>query len=193
VHLRPDGKRWDWASLLSEASSRDRARIMRDGTMPALESLAGWDFAGANTLRATRIVGIRKFIKGFYEGPPRTRAGPEPFIQGFNVVVQQNADAEPHLAKPSIEKPKRHGFYRVHPVRPADTDSLYANALLLDYSLGGNPWYDPSRVLRDYLVQVYPDDPNLLLGHAFAAVLGVRIPLSYFVLSRLREHSFRGA
>ncbi len=165
---------------------------MRDGTMPAFESLAGREFAGVNTLRVTRLVGIRKFIKGFYAGPARTTGGPEPFIQGYNIVVQQNGDDEPHLARPSAERPKRHGFYRVHRVRPADTDSIYANALLLDYSLGGNPWYDPSKVLRDYLVQVYPDDPELLLGHAFVALLGVRLAMSFFVLSRRNEHTYTG-
>ena len=41
-------------------------------------------------------------------------------------------------------------------------------------------------------MQVYPDDPDLLLGKAYLNILGLRIPTNYFVLERLHEHSFRG-
>ena len=68
-------------------------------------------------------------------------------------------------------------------------DSYYPNSLLLDYSKGGNGLFGPP--LRDYIVQVYPDDPDLLLGKAYIA-LGLRIPTNYFVLKRLHEHDFRG-
>ena len=69
-------------------------------------------------------------------------------------------------------------------------DARYPNALLLDYSLGGNGLFGPP--LRDYVVQVYPDDPDLLLGKAYLALAGLRIPLSFFVLKRLRSHDFAG-
>ena len=69
-------------------------------------------------------------------------------------------------------------------------DARYPNSLLLDYSLGGNGLFGPP--LRDYVVQIYPDDPTLLLGKAYLALVGLRIPLSFFVLKRLREHDFAG-
>jgi hypothetical protein len=62
--------------------------------------------------------------------------------------------------------------------------------LLLDYGLGGNGLFGPP--LRDYIVQVYPDDPDLLLGKAYLAFGSLRIPVSFFVLQRLRTHAFQG-
>lgn len=189
--LRPDGSRWDQLSLVREADDAARAAIMESGGAPALEDLVGWEFAGINTGWLAGIGGVRKFKKGFYEGPARA-AGPEPFVQGYNVPVRQNGVGQPHVAKPSDAAPKRFGFYRVHRVQPGARDSKYPKALLLDYSLGGNFALDPANLLRDYVVQVHPDDPELLLGRAYAALLGMRIPVSYFVLKRMNRHDFRG-
>ena len=69
-------------------------------------------------------------------------------------------------------------------------DARYPNALLLDYSLGANGLFGPP--LRDYIVQVYPDNPDLLLGKAYLALFGLRIPTNYFVLERLHQHDFTG-
>ena len=73
---------------------------------------------------------------------------------------------------------------------PAATGGEFA-PYVIDYGLGGNG-LDPSSLLRDYLVQVHPADPDLLLGHAFLAIVGLRIPVSYFVLRRARSHDFHG-
>jgi hypothetical protein len=71
----------------------------------------------------------------------------------------------------------------VAPVDPAARDNRYLQALLLDYGAGGNAWYDPSRPIRDYLVQV---DENLLLGRAFLALGPLRASArTYFVLEPL--------
>lgn len=183
-------KRYSWLEILREIGQGERETLMMRGTAPRFEDLVGWEFAGANSLSLTRLVGIRKFVKGFYEGPPRSKVGPEPFVQGYNVVVRQNGDDAPHEYVPSDARPKRHGYYRVHAVQPGARDARYPNAVLLDYSLGGNGVFGPP--LRDYLVQVYPDDPDLLLGKAYLALAGMRIPLSFFVLRRLRKHDFTG-
>jgi hypothetical protein len=188
--LKPDGDRYTWLEILREMSNGQREAIMRSGVAPAFEDLVGWEFGGANTPPIFRLVGIRKFCKGFYEGPPRAARGPEPFIQGYNVPVKNDGDEDPHVLEPSPENPKRFGFYRVHRVVEGARDDRYPNALLLDYSLGGNGLFGPP--LRDYLVQVYPDDPDLLLGKAYLNVLGLRIPTSYFVLKRLHRHDFSG-
>lgn len=185
------GRRFTWSEILKDVGHGQREALMLNGTAPRFTDLVGWEFAGANALTLTRLIGIRKFVKGFYEGPLRgPSGGPTPFIQGYNVDVRQNGDEEPHIAKPSEEKPKRHGFYRVHAVDPAARDSRYPNALLLDYGLGGNGLFGPP--LRDYLVQVYPDDPDLLLGKAYVALAGLRIPVSFFVLKRMRKSTFAG-
>ncbi len=190
VALKPDGDRYTWLEILQDMSNGQREAIMRTGVAPRFEDLAGWEFGGGNAVPLFRLLGIRKFVKGFYEGPPRAPQGPEPFIQGYNVDVAGNADDEPHLMKPSPESPKRYGFYRVHRVVEGARDDKYPNALLLDYGLGGNGLFGPP--LRDYLVQVYPDDPDLLLGKAYLNILGLRVPSNFFVLKRLHRHSFTG-
>ncbi len=187
--LAPSGERGTWLSRMERASSADLERVMLAGTPPDTKGLVGWEWSGGNCVRLYSLLGIRRFVKGFYDGPPRDR-GPEPFVQGYNIASPGlPLDAAPRY-KPSDEAPHRYGFYRVHaPVRGA-RDSRYENAVLLDYGLGGNGLFGPP--LRDYVVQVYPDDPDLLLGKAYGAIGPIRIPLNYFVLSRWRKHEFRG-
>ncbi|MEM9194274.1 MAG: hypothetical protein AAGF12_34175 [Myxococcota bacterium] len=187
--LRNNGERWDQLGLVQEASDIDRQAIMREGKPPEFDHLVGWEFAGINT--GTLAAPVRKFIKGFYDGPSRGK-GPEPFIQGYNIPVRQDGVQKPHRAKPSADRPKRFGFYRVY--RPVSgVDQRYPNSIFLNYGLGGNPVVDPGSLLRDYVVQVYDDDPTLLLGHAFLALpFGARPSLSFFVLKRMHQHSFRG-
>lgn len=189
--LDASATRYTWIDLVRNVSNGVRETVMRNGTAPAYESLVGWEFAGANALILTRLIGIRKFVKGFYEGgTDRAPSGPTPFIQGYNVNVRQNADDAEHLYAPSAEKPKRHGYYRVHAPLAGARDAFYPNALLLDYGLGGNGLFGPP--LRDYIVQVYPDDPDLLLGKAYVALGPVRVPVSFFVLRRLKQHDHKG-
>lgn len=189
-NLKPDGSRFSYLDLVREVSDATRDAVMRAGVAPTFESLAGWEFAGTNPSPASALVGIRKFKKGFYAGAPRVPHGPQPFIQGYNVVVEQNAIDQPHIATDASAK--RHGFYRVHAVVPGAVDSVYPNALLLDYGLGRNG-IEPSGFLRDYVVQVYADDADLLLGRAFAAVAGLRIPVGYFVLARNNRYDYAAA
>lgn len=186
--LKSNGEKFSWLEIMQRASSGQLEAMMRAGTAPSFESLAGWEWKGGNTPNIFRVVGIRKFVKGFYEGgAPRERRGPEPYVQGYNIDVPDNDDQAPHqLADP----PKRWGFYRVHEIVEGAPDALYPNALLLDYSLGGNGPFGPP--LRDYLVQVYPENPDLLLGKAYLNLLGVRVPSNYFVLERLQQHDFAG-
>jgi len=188
--LKSNGDRYTWLDILTGMSNGQREAIMHSGVAPQFDDLVGSEFAGANTPRIVKLVGIRKFCKGFYKGPERSKTGPEPYIQGYNIPVKNDADDAPHQLQPSPDNPKRFGFYRVHRPVEGNRDSRYENSLLLDYSLGGNGIFGPP--LRDYVVQVYPDDPDLLLGKAYLAILGLRIPMSFFVLKRLRSHDFAG-
>jgi hypothetical protein len=183
TNLKPDGSRFSYLELVRDVTDATRDAVMRAGTAPSFESLAGWEFAGTNTGGASDLLGIRKFKKGFYVGAPRVPHGPAPFIQGYNVVVEQNGVGNPHVATPDDATAKRHGFYRVQAVVAGARDAVYPSALLLDYGLGRNG-IEPSGLLRDYVVQVYADDPDLLLGRAFFALGGLRIHGGYFVLAR---------
>jgi hypothetical protein len=56
--------------------------------------------------------------------------------------------------------------------------------VLSNYNCARNYRLDPANMLREYLVQVYPDDQDLYVGKAYLAVGEMRIFVSYFVLKR---------
>ena len=148
------------------------------GVTPDLASLAGWEFRGLNTPSYMRFLGIRKFVKGFW----RDDAGA---TWGYNYPVEQNVVDGGWYGLPSVVAPRRFGFYTVAPVDPTATDNKYLHALLLDYGRGDNPRLDASAGLRDYLVQVDADDPDVLLGKAYYALGPLRVPTaSFFILER---------
>lgn len=152
---------------------------------PALSSLAGWEWRGLNTPPWFRLLGIKKFIKGFYKDEGGA-------VWGYNCPVEQNRTREPWIAKPTDAAPKRFGFYSVTPVDPIARDNRYLHALLLDYGKGENPRFDPSAGLRDYLVQPEAGNPDVLLGKAYYAVGPLRLPTaSFFILERHRKSDFR--
>src|SRR5690606_8919478 len=66
--LKPDGDRYTWLEILQDMSNGQREAIMRTGVAPRFEDLAGWEFGGGNAVPLFRLLGIRKFVKGFYEG-----------------------------------------------------------------------------------------------------------------------------
>lgn len=179
--LRPDNRRYTYLDL-AMAPNETLESIMRAGRSPDVRSLVGWEFRGFNTLDLTAILGFRKFKKGFYSERPLAHAAER--VRGYNVRVRQNGIAQPWEPVLSQGRPIRHGFYDVYPVDPGERDNLYPNALLINYDCGRNPPYDPSRFLRDYLVQVYPDNPDLLLGKAYVALGPLRPAVSYFILER---------
>jgi hypothetical protein len=156
--------------------------ILVRGEPPDPDALAGWEHRGMNTAAFTKVLGIKKFIKGFY----RNAAGQ---LFGYNIPVVQDADSEPWRYK--HEAPRRFGFYRVDPVDPATRDNAYLNALLLDYGRGGSHDLDPTSRLRDYLVRVERGSDELLLGKALVAVGPLRVPVGFFLLERLRPTDFR--
>jgi hypothetical protein len=161
---------------LADLPTAELEREFIRGQTPEPDRLAGWDFRGLNHLKATKLVGIRKFVKGFY-----LQSGE---LYGYNAVVEQNALTDEWNYKPSADSPKRHGFYRVHEVRADEVDNQHLHALLLDYGQGENPRFDVTRGLRDYLVQVTDD---VYLGKAFYALGRRRIELpSMFILDRFR-------
>jgi hypothetical protein len=144
---------------------------MRRGRTPDVDALAGREFRGANTAAWMRMARMQQFVKGFERRPDGT-------LFGYNRRVAQDG-LHGQWASPG----RRFGFFAVRPVDAADRDNRYLQALLLDYGAGGNPWFDPSRPIRDYLVQV---DDDLLLGRAFLALGPLRPSAgTYFVLEPL--------
>jgi hypothetical protein len=151
------------------------------GETPDLEQLVGWEFRGINHPAWARLAGIKKFVKGFFRNSEDGR------VMGYNCPVVQNVlDGRWHT-KPSDTAPKRFGFYEVAPVDPTARDNAYLHAVLLNYGRGGNKPWDPSSGLRDYLVQVDRDDPDLFLGKAYYALGPLRVHSNFFILERFRR------
>jgi len=197
----PSGKPFEYLELAIDTPDYDLEEIMRRGTRPSFESLANWEFAGTNSHPMTAFlpgpagIGFRKFKKGFYR-PTSPRApidaSPGPFIEGYNCIVEQNALTEPHVDVGAPGATKRHGYFRVYMPAEDSPDRRYDNALIIDYALGANATLDPSSRLRDYLVQIYPNNPDLLLGSTMFSPIGsmyVPVP-DYFVLKRSNKARF---
>jgi hypothetical protein len=164
-----------------EVAALDRAGLetaLLRGVAPDLDGLVGWEFRGINTMAWAPAAGIKKFIKGFYR-----RNGE---VHGYNLPAVQDGPAAPWRAKPSDDAPRRFGYYRVAPVEATSRDNRYLHAVLLDYGQGDNARLDPSRFIRDYVVQVDADDPDVLLGKAYLGLGPIAPSVGYFVLDRRR-------
>lgn len=183
--LRAPGLPSPAALALARAPRRELELAVVRGETPEIDALVGWEFRGINaTPRGAppiaRLAGIQKFVKGMFRADDGR-------VIGYNCPVVQNALDGRWQTRPSGAEPKRFGFYTVAPVDPTSRDNRYLHALLLDYGKGGNPAWDITRGLRDYLVQVDADNPDLLLGKAYAAVGPARIAVGYFILERWRR------
>ncbi|MFH2005741.1 MAG: hypothetical protein ABI333_04050 [bacterium] len=183
--LQPNGKRYDYVSLCL-ATNAELENIMRCGVRPDPEKILGWEFRGWNTLDLTALAGIRKFKKGFYQADPVS--DPQQGIQGYNVQTVANGLGDDWFDKIKRGRSVKHGWYNCYPVNLNEVDNKYPNALLINYDCDKNPFIDPSRKLRDYIVKLYADNDDLMLGKAFVALAGpLRIFVSYFALERYNE------
>ncbi|HSL68846.1 MAG TPA: GMC family oxidoreductase N-terminal domain-containing protein, partial [Longimicrobiales bacterium] len=151
-------------------------KLMKTGRPPALEDVLGYEFAGWNLNASTKILGTRKFKKGFFGGPGLDH------IFGYNVPVKQNGITEPWIAEPSDEDPKRYYFFKVYPARQS---ARYPNSLIVDYQASKEYFaLNPVGYTVDYLVYVNPDDDDLILGKSYLEVGFLKPYLGYFVLKR---------
>jgi hypothetical protein len=163
-------------------SNRQLESIFQNGRQPDPDMLAGYEWRGFNTPFFARLLGIQKFIKGFFTNPATQ------LVEGYNIPVRQNGLDNPWIHKPNADHPKKFGYYHVYPVRADERDRRYPNALLLNYGKSDrNPIYRPERVLRDYIIQPDADNADLLIGKAYLAVGPLRIPSNFFILEKLRQ------
>jgi hypothetical protein len=164
--------------LLAGSSRSELERLLVRGETPSLDALAATEYGGWNHPRRMAVLGIRKFVKGFF------RAGSGEHY-GYNTPARQDGLDHSWSPRPDDEHPKRFGFYLVAPADPEGRDNRYLHALLLDYGRGGNPASDVSRLIRDYLVRPEPGSDDLLLGKAYLALGPARLYSNFFVLQRL--------
>ncbi len=156
---------------LAALTKRELEQVFAAGSPPETAAITGFEFLGFNHPRAAAMLGIRKFIKVFY----LDESG-RPF--GCNTPVVQNGLGAEWIHRPSADSPKRYAFFQVL--------AGEADGLLLDYSRGGNPPWEVSNILRDYLVRPDTGNDDLLLGKAFFVVAGMRLAHSYFIIERSR-------
>ncbi len=171
---------------LALASPAELGRLFARGAAPDIDALVGYEFRGFNVGRGPAMLRIQKFIKGFFRGPDH--------VEGYNIRVVQNGLGRPWVEKPGLETPERFGFFVVTPHSHGDgpADNRHGSAALLDYGASPrNPRWRIERLLRDYLVVPDPDRPDILLGKAYLAMGGVRVPAAYFLIKRLRPTSWQ--
>ena len=167
----------DYLALVRTSPSTLNTVIAR-GDTPDVDSLTGWEWRGTNMPASARLLGLRRFIKGFVPGATGS-------LEGYNVSVV-GAD----LSSPWNERLQRDGRrewarFDVTRVDPTRRDNRYLHALLLDYGSRATPEPGIAGRLRDYLVRVVPGSDELLLGRAFLAVGQARVPIGWFALERL--------
>lgn len=155
-------------------SPRELRAVMLRGTRPDLDELAGREFRGTNVPATSRLLGIRRFVKGFERRADGSTSGYNRRVRG--------GDLSTPWTPATWRGKERFGYFAVTAVDAAARDNAYLNGVLLDYGRGGNPPRDPSRLLRDYLVQAGQD---LFVGAAYAAVGRRRLLVGYFVLEPL--------
>lgn len=144
---------------------------------PSFETLVGFEWRGYNTDPNLKYLGLKKFIKAFF----RAQHGDE----GCNVKVFQNAFAEPWKPRTRRGRLDAFAFYLVRPQTDATRLERNPQALLIDYAASPrNPIYHVERTIRDYVVQPFAEDADVMLGRAYVGVGGYRFASSFFVIQR---------
>jgi len=152
-------------------SGAELAAAFAAGKRPDPRELAGWEWRGTNTPWFTQPLGIKRFIKGMFAGPDG--------VEGYNIPARGE-----WARCPSDAAPKRFGFYRV-----VEDDGRHPGSVLLDYGASArNRCWQAERLLRDYVKDV---GDGVLLGRAYLAFGSVYVPVSWFVLERLRRTDWK--
>jgi hypothetical protein len=185
---------------LTAMTPKDLEAVLAGGVAPAFSSLVAHEFRGWNVFGDVlakgvgTVMGIQRFAKGFFARGLAHDTDPAtldalPFIEGYNVKIQRGTRDEPWTAQPNDEAPTRHSFFRVLPKELGDNrKGRHPHALLLDYSLGDpRPGLLDGNGLRDFVVQVDPENPDLLLGKAYMEVGPITSVAGFFVAERLRK------
>lgn len=151
---------------------RRLAAIHAAGTRPDPAVLAGREYRGANRPAASRLLGIRRFVKGFEQDPDGA-------VRGYNKQVRGASLQAPWTA---VRRKDGRVAWAPFLVLPGPDGTT---GLLLDYGAVADPEPGVARRLRDVLVRVDPGSDDLLLGRAYVAVGSRRLPVGWFVLEHL--------
>jgi hypothetical protein len=167
----------DYLALVRTPASTLASLMMR-GDTPDPVALVDWEWRGTNMPASSRLLGLRRFIKGF--GP-----GPGDSIVGYNVSVMGADLSSPWLGRRQRDGRREWAGFTAGPVDPTARDNVYLHAMFLDYGAVANPESGVAGMLRDYVVRVAPGSDELLLGRAFIAAGPLRVSVGWFALERL--------
>lgn len=163
--------RYDEVCAMSNAAL---AAAFEAGKRPDPAELAGYEWRGTNTPWYTAPLGIKRFIKGMFVSAEGANG-----VEGYNIPVKRQWERQP-----SESAPKRFGFYRV-----VEDDGRHPGSILLDY--GASPRNHPlqvERLLRDYVKDI---GGGVLLGRAYLAFGPVYVPVSWFVIEKLKRTEWK--
>ena len=163
------------------SSTSTLKELMNVGKQPNKESLAGSEYLGLTVGRLPEWFGFQKFVKAFHLTEFQWSGNP---IIGNNLRVTQNGFAALYIKLKKNGKPVEQGYFVVESARDNPKWNHYNNASFLDYGKGDNSLKEPARFLRDYLVQPFPENKDILLGHAFIYILGLKFSVGFFVLEK---------
>jgi hypothetical protein len=167
---------------LARLPESELEHVLRYGEPVDFAAIDGFLFHGANLVPPGQWL-FPKFVKGFFtekrlDGSGVSKGHPT----GYNIGAARGSLAEPWHLLPDPQRPKPFGFFECRTIGVGERLSLYPGSLLLDYGRGGNG-ISPTRLLRDYLVQVEAPNKDLYLGKAYLD-LGVLVPAGFFALER---------
>jgi len=166
-----------WGSKNSHLKS-----LMANSQKPDKASLEGLEFLGLNVGFLSGLIGRRKFIKTFY----MKSYGYGRFFTGNNFIVQQNKPTDEYVLIRKNDQPIPEGYFLVEYAGLNNRWHRFPQSALLNYGRADNAWYELPGLLRDYLVQPYPDNPNILLGMAYIALGPLTLPGGFFILERIK-------
>lgn len=162
---------------LARSDDRTLGALFASSPAPSFDTLAGFEWRGWNTDPNLKYLGLKKFVKAFFQA--------EHGDEGCNIKVFQNDFAEPWKPRTRHGRIDAFAFYLVRPQDARTRLEQSPRALLIDYGASPrNPIYHVERTIRDYLVQPSPDEPDVMLGRAFVGIGRARFASSFFVVQR---------
>lgn len=121
-----------------------------------------------------------KTFKKVFRRDPDTGA-----LRGWNVAVQQQGAHGPFVDRRRGDERVTYWHYGVRPAGGYRTPGRYGFGLMIDYGLGERGALNPQRRIRDPLVSLSIDGPELLLGYSYVDLGLVQVPTpTFFALVR---------
>jgi hypothetical protein len=167
---------------LRTASRRELRDHIVNGYPIDPSAIEGWAYRGTSLGLPGFVERLtwKTFQKTFYRDPDSGR------LLGWNVRLEQDGIDAPSRPKMKGGVPLTEWNYEVIPPRFIPMPQGFDRGLVIDYSLGDNP-FGPMRITKDPLVSLSPDNADELLGVSYLVVSGrcVETP-TYFTL--VRDH-----